>query len=80
MPKYLGPFDSVEIDSKSYRRGDNVNVSKERIAQLRANDNLLFETDDPEVAVPPNVADQRLADASSATPDEPSSSTKKTNA
>lgn len=66
MPKYIGPFDTVEIDGKRYERGANVNVSKERIRQLRFHDNLHFETDDPEAILPPNVADQRLADAAPA--------------
>ena len=73
MPKYIGPFDTVDIDGKRYQRGDNVNVSKERIAQLRHNDNLHFESDDPNADLPQNVADVRAAEAP---PDEPKAAKK----
>lgn len=52
MPKYLGPYDVVTIDGKEYQRGDNVQVSKDRLRQLTRGERYLFEDVEQPPAVP----------------------------
>lgn len=54
MPVYTGPFDVVQVDGKTYRRGDNINASQARLDQLRSNPGggYRFEGDEQITATP----------------------------
>jgi hypothetical protein len=59
VPTYIGPFDVVQVDGKTYRRGDPINVSQTRLDQLRSYDGYRFDSDQAVNAVPitSNVGD-----------------------
>lgn len=49
---YIGPFDVVQVDGKTYRRGDAINVSQARLDQLRSHDGYRFDGDQNVNATP----------------------------